>query len=68
LGAGDSHGRQRIVDSDRLPDYSESTKDVEHVESGMELCSISKRKDFEGAKVLEVAVGTDRVVKHFLGL
>jgi hypothetical protein len=34
----------------------------------MELCSISQRKDFEGAKVLEVAVGTDRVVSKFLGL
>ena len=61
-------GETRVMDSDRLPSYSEWTRDVEHVESGMELCSISQRKDFEGAKVLEVAVGTDRVVKHFLGL
>ena len=60
-------GGVKIVDSDRLPDYSEATRDIEH-ESGMELCSISKRKDFEGAKVLEVAVGTDRVVTKFLGL
>ncbi len=61
-------GECRIVPSDRLPDYSESTMDIEHVESGMELCSCSKRKDFENAKVLEIAVGTDRVVKHFLGV
>src|SRR5271170_6151331 len=61
-------GETRVMDSDRLPSYSEWTRDVEHVESGMELCSISQRKDFEGAKVLEVAVGTDRIVKHFLGL
>jgi len=60
-------GETRIVASDRLPDYSESTMDIEHAESGMELCSVSRRTDFEGAKVLEVAVGTDRVVKHFLG-
>jgi len=61
-------GETRIVASDRLPDYSESTMDIEHAESGMELCSVSRRTDFEGAKVLEVAVGTDRVVKHFLGV
>lgn len=61
-------GETRLVASDRLPDYSESTMDIEHVESGMELCSCSKRKDFEGAKVLEIAIGTDRVVKHFLGV
>src|SRR5271157_5551488 len=58
----------RLVDSDRLPDYSEKTVDIEHNASDMELCSISQRKDFEGAKVLEVAVGTDRVVSKFLGL
>ena len=57
-----------LVRSDRLPDYSEETVDIEHKDSTMELCSISKRKDFEGAKVLEVAVGTDRVVSKFLGL
>lgn len=61
-------GQCRMVLSDRLPDYSEKTVDIEHAESGMELCSISLRKDFEGAKVLEVAVGTDRVVSKFLGL
>jgi glycyl-tRNA synthetase len=61
-------GQTRVVPSDRLPDYSEMTMDIEHVESGMELVSCSKRKDFENAKVVEIAVGTDRVVKHFLGV
>ncbi len=61
-------GACAVVKSDRLPDYSEITLDIEHKESGMELVSCSKRKDFEGAKVLEVAVGTDRVVSKFLGL
>lgn len=61
-------GHCTLIASDRLPDYSEETTDIEHKASNMELCSISKRKDFEGAKVLEVAVGTDRVVSKFLGL
>lgn len=60
-------GEVRVEPSDRLPDYAEWTKDVVRVENGMELCSISMRKDFEGAKVLEVAVGSDRVVANFLG-
>lgn len=61
-------GEVKVEPSDRLPDYAEWTKDVVKVENGMELCSISKRKDFEGAHVLEVAVGTDRVVANFLGV
>ena len=61
-------GDCKLQASDRLPDYAIQTIDVVHVASDMELCSISQRKDFEGAKVLEVAVGTDRVVKHFLGV
>src|SRR5271170_3947026 len=61
-------GKCHLVPSDRLPDYSEQTMDIMHTESEMEVCSISMRKDFEGAKVLEVAVGTDRVVSKFLGL
>jgi glycyl-tRNA synthetase len=60
-------GPCKMVPSDRQPDYSEQTADIEHVDSGMELCSISRRKDFEGAKVLEVAIGSDRVVSKFLG-
>ncbi|MBI3725569.1 hypothetical protein HY251_16695 [bacterium] len=58
-------GRCRIEPSDRLPDYAEWTKDVILEATDMEVCSISKRKDFEGATVLEVAVGTDRCVFNF---
>jgi glycyl-tRNA synthetase len=59
-------GETTVVDSDRIPAYAEWTKDVQHGE--MELCSISKRKDYPDAQVLEVAVGTDRVVSRFLGM
>lgn len=58
----------RMVPSDRLPDYSERTMDIEVNIPGnkwMEMCSISKRKDFEGAIVLEVAMGLDRLVYAF---
>jgi len=58
----------RIVDSDRLPDYSERTVDIEIFIPGnkwMELCSISKRKDFDGAHVLEIAIGLDRLLYAF---
>jgi glycyl-tRNA synthetase len=61
-------GATAVVESDRVPEYSERTTDIEHFESKMELCSISQRGDFENAKVLEVAVGTDRVVSQFLGV
>lgn len=59
-------GPCRIEDSDRLPDYSERTVDVICEKTDMEVCSISLRKDFPNAKVLEVAVGTDRCVYNFL--
>lgn len=59
-------GPCRTEPSDRLPDYAESTTDVVCERTGMEVCSISKRKDFDGARCLEVAVGTDRCVHHFL--
>lgn len=59
-------GPCRIEPSDRLPDYSESTMDIICVASNMEVCSISKRKDFPKAKILEVAIGTDRCVYNFL--
>lgn len=52
----------KLEDSDRLPEYSLSTKDVVCGRTGMELCSMSIRKDFAGYKVLEVAVGTDRML------
>ena len=55
-------GTSRIEDSDRLPSYSEWTKDVVREDNSMEVCSISMRKDLEGFKVLEVAIGTDRMV------
>ena len=52
--------------SDRLPDYSEATTDIICDNTSMEVCSISKRKDFPQAKILEVAIGTDRCVYTFL--
>lgn len=55
----------RIVPSDRLPGYSEVTDDVEILRADgrwTEVCSVSTRTDFEGAKVLEIAIGVDRVV------
>lgn len=71
----------RIVDSDRLPDYSRVTKDIE-VDNGdkwMEVASISLRTDFPGTVtfqtkkaavernllVCEVAIGLDRCVYNF---
>ena len=54
-----------IEASDRLPDYAEWTKDVIRDANKMEVCSISLRRDFEGAKVLEVAIGTDRCVYNY---
>lgn len=59
-------GPCRIEASDRLPSYAESTTDIICEKSNMEVCSISKRKDFSQGKVLEVAVGTDRCVFNFL--
>lgn len=55
-------GPCRVENSDRLPSYSESTKDIVCEQNGMEVCSISVRNDLEGYKVLEVAIGTDRIV------
>lgn len=59
-------GPCRVELSDRLPDYSESTTDIVCEKTNMEVCSISKRKDFSQGKVLEVAIGTDRCVFNFL--
>lgn len=61
----DMIGPCRIEASDRLPDYSESTTDIICNKNDMEVCSISKRKDFSLAKILEVAIGTDRCVYNF---
>lgn len=59
-------GDCRVEPSDRLPDYAESTTDIICEKSNMEVCSISKRKDFSQGKVLEVAVGTDRCIYNFM--
>lgn len=60
-------GPCRTEPSDRIPDYSEGTTDVICEATNMEVCSISKRKDFEPAAVLEVAIGTDRCIYNMLG-
>lgn len=61
----------RIIPSDRLPSYSEMTNDIEvpythpgSSEKWKEMCSISTRTDFpmEDVRVLEVAIGLDRLV------
>lgn len=54
----------RLIPSERLPSYSDATFDVEVDFNGhwREMCSISQRTDFDNAKVLEVAVGLDRLV------
>lgn len=59
------HRPTRVVESDRLPDYSKKTMDVEiYVNSDwMEVASISKRTDYLiGFEVLEIAIGLDRCV------
>lgn len=61
----DMIGECKIEESDRLPDYSEQTTDIICVKSDMEVCSISKRKDLEGYKVIEIAIGTDRCIYNF---
>lgn len=58
-------GPCRCEASDRLPDYSEQTTDIIHTPTKMEVCSISKRKDFPAGKCLEVAIGTDRLIHCF---
>lgn len=58
-------GREvRINESDRLPSYSESTKDIEVMHNGewREMASCSIRNDFQDkTKVCEIAIGLDRV-------
>lgn len=58
-------GTCKVEASDRLPDYSDETMDIVFEENDMEVCSMSRRKDLEGYKVLEVAVGTDRLIYNF---
>lgn len=55
----------RVVDSDRLPDYSESTLDIELLKDHKwkEVASCSIRNDFhKDFKVCEIAIGLDRIV------
>lgn len=68
---GDMIGSCRVEESDRIPSYSLQTMDIVCEANNMEVCSISQRKDFlyqngASAKVLEVAIGTDRCVYNFL--
>ena len=58
-------GPCRMELSDRLPDYSEETMDIICEKSNMEVCSMSKRKDLDGYKVIEIAIGTDRLLYNF---
>jgi len=56
----------RIVDSDRLPNYSKHTVDIEAMFNGnwKEVASISTRTDFSDTEeVLEIAFGLDRLVE-----
>jgi glycyl-tRNA synthetase len=61
----DMIGTCHVEDSDRIPSYAEWTKDVICDKSGMEVCSIYKRTDYENMNVIEVAIGTDRVIYNF---
>lgn len=72
----------RIVESDRLPSYSQRTMDIEvyNDDKWMEICSISKRTDFPQKAVftvkkkvievellvLEIALGVDRVLYNYM--
>jgi hypothetical protein len=61
----DMIGPCRVEDSDRIPSYAEWTRDVVCEKTNMEVCSISKRTDYENMNVIEVAIGTDRCVYNF---
>jgi glycyl-tRNA synthetase len=57
--------KTRVVESDRLPAYSESTLDIEceYNNGWKEVASCSIRKDYSDAmRVCEIAIGLDRVV------
>jgi len=58
-------GTCRLELSDRLPSYSEETTDIICENTNMEVCSMSKRKDLDGYKVIEIAIGTDRCIYNF---
>lgn len=57
------HWECHLESSDRVPQYAEWTKDI--ICNSMEICSISSRTDYKHAKVLEVAIGTDRCVYQY---
>lgn len=64
-----TNAETRVVHSDRLPSYSEETRDIEvNLDASgngvdwREMASISLRNDYPGMKVLEVAIGLDRLV------
>lgn len=58
-------GVSYIIESDRTPSYSENTMDINIKKNDMEVCSISKRNDFEDCYVAEIALGTDRLIYNF---
>ena len=54
----------RVIESDRLPSYSESTLDIEvkYNDEWKEVASCSIRKDYsEDTRVCEIAIGLDRI-------
>lgn len=55
-------GDCRVEPSERLPHYSTETMDIIKVENNMEICSISRRTDYDGLNNIEVAIGTDRII------
>ena len=55
----------RLEPSDRLPSYSESTMDIIVEDNDMEVASMSKRNDLPWYKVIEVAIGTDRLIYNY---
>ncbi|OOY07290.1 aminoacyl--tRNA ligase-related protein [Thioclava sp. F36-7] len=61
-----TRSKARVVESDRLPTYSQSTLDIEvlYRDSWREMASVSIRTDFApGVFNLEVAIGLDRIVE-----
>lgn len=59
-------GPCRVEPSDRVPHYAKWTQDIVCEANDMEVCSMSRRTDFDLGEVLEIAIGTDRVVYNAL--
>lgn len=57
----------KIIESDRLPSYSDLTVDIEvwNGKKFVEIASCSKRNDFEKSDVVEIAFGIDRIVEIY---